>query len=399
MVFSLYTEECRLGSGHQMLPLKRAASKALRSMPLWFWERVVPKDIIALCYHIVSDEDLPHQVYYSYKNTRQFENDVVWAKRRAVGYDEVAGHRLRSQPLPRSRLLFTFDDGFAECFHVIRPILRKHSVPGVFFVTTSFLDDRRRLFETSASLCLREVARMDPERAAHLVADLSLDRPRQAARRASDRTLALRRLQTARIPPLASPAQIELALWLLGFEEDGVDEIERACALFGVNPDAYARTRPLFMSSAQVRQLAAEGFTIGSHGRTHLPIQRAGLEMMEQEIVASCSLVRELSGQKRVPFAFPYGGSGIKRSALAEILRRHDFVDLFFDTGGLRCDEPFIINRVWADPPPAQGGGGSNLSFLLRSEWAHRSVWRRNSPAEHPPYVEAVRTSSKTDQT
>ena len=123
--------------------IKRAASRVFRSMPLWFWERVVPKDVIALCYHIVSDEDLPHQVYYSYKNARQFENDVVYAKRRAVGYDEVARHRLGSQPLPRSRILFTFDDGFAECFHVVRPILRKHSVPGVFFVTTSFLDDQR----------------------------------------------------------------------------------------------------------------------------------------------------------------------------------------------------------------------------------------------------------------
>jgi hypothetical protein len=78
-----------------MPPLKHVASKVLRSIPLWFWERVVPKDVLALCYHIVSDEDLPHQVYYSYKNARQFENDVVCAKPRAVSYDEVSRHRLR----------------------------------------------------------------------------------------------------------------------------------------------------------------------------------------------------------------------------------------------------------------------------------------------------------------
>ena len=380
-----------------MNPLKHVASKALRSMPLWFWERVVPKDIIALCYHIVSDEDLPHQVYYSYKNARQFESDVVYAKSRAVSYDEVSRHRLRAQPLPRSRILFTFDDGFAECFHVVRPILRKHSVPGVFFVTTGFLDDRRRLFETSASLCLREVARMDPERAVGLVADLSLDRPPEAGRLASDRTLAKRRRQTVRLPPLATPAQRELALWLLGFEEDGAEEIERACALFGVDPDAYARARPLFISSAQVRQLAAEGFTIGSHGLTHLPMQRAGRERMEEEIVASCRLVRDLSGQKRVPYAFPYGGSEIKRTVIADILRRHEFIDLFFDTAGLCCNAPFVVNRVWADPPPDHGEAGSNLSFLLRSAWAHRSAWRRKPPAETPAGVEVLRTPSQTD--
>jgi len=378
---------------------RRIVSKALRSMPLWFWERVVPKDVIALCYHIVSDEDLPHQVYYSYKNARQFENDVVYAKRRAVGYDEVARHRLGSQPLPRSRILFTFDDGFAECFHVARPILRKHSVPGVFFVTTDFLDDRRRLFETSASLCLTEVAHMDVERAARLVVDLSLNCPLPAGRLASNRTLALRRMKMARLPPMASSVQIELALWLLGFEEDGVGEIERACALFGVDPATYAQKRPMFMSSAQVQQLAAEGFTIGSHGLTHLPIQGVGQKRMEQEIVASCSLIRDLSGQKRVPYAFPYGGSEIERAAIAQIIQRHDFVDLFFDTAGLHCDVPFVVNRIWADPPPGQGEAGSNLPLLIRSAWAHRSAWRRKPPAEHPAGIEVVRAPSPPDQT
>ena len=378
-VLSGHTGACS-GKRNWMNPVKRIVSKALRSMPLWFWERVAPKDVIALCYHLVSDEDLPHQVYYAYKNARQFESDVVYAKSRAVTYDEVAGHRLRSQPLPRGRILFTFDDGFAECFHVARPILRKHSVPAVFFVTTGFLDDQRRLFETSASLCLTRLAHMDAEAAARLVADLSLDRPPAAGRQASNRTLALRRLPMLRLPQLASPAQREVALWLLGFEEDGAEEIERACALFGVDPAAYSRGRPLFMSSAQVQQLAAEGFTIGSHGLTHLPARRAGRERMEQEIVASCRVVRDLSGQKRVPYAFPYGGSEIERAEIAEILRRHEFIDLFFDTAGLRCDAPFVVNRVWGDPPPEQGETGSNLPFLLCSAWAHRSAWSRKPP-------------------
>jgi hypothetical protein len=107
-----------------------------------------------------------------------------------------------------------------------------------------------------------------------------------------------------------------------------------------------------------------------------------GPERMEQEIAASCRLVRDLSGQERVPYAFPYGGLDIERAAIAGIRARHPYIDLFFDTAGLRCDAPFVVNRVWADPPPAAGRAGSNLPLLLRAEWARRSAWRRRPPAQ-----------------
>src|SRR5438270_5700358 len=102
---------------------KRLARGALEQVPLGVWQRLFPKDVIALGYHIVSDEDLPHLKYYRYKNSAQFEADVAFVTKRfqIVSYEEVAAHRLRGIPLPPQSFLFTFDDGFAECYDVIRP--------------------------------------------------------------------------------------------------------------------------------------------------------------------------------------------------------------------------------------------------------------------------------------
>ena len=357
-----------------------ARAGALELVPLAVWQRLFPKDVIALGYHIVSDEDLPHLKYYRYKDSGQFEADVafVTGRFRSVSYDEVVTRRLRGIAMPPRSFLFTFDDGFAECYDVIRPILQKYATSGVFFITTDFLDDRSLFFETKVSLCLTAVERMGAEEARERVASMGLDARSPDPDR---RTLAESRLSLARIASPASPAHHTLALWLLGFEQDDEAEIAVACAALGVDPEAYSRGRPLYLSAERVRQLAADGFTVGGHGIAHLPLQRMDNDQLERDVVTSCRIVRDLTGQEKVPFAFPYHGRGIDRGMLAGLRERHPFIELIFDTGGLRREVPFVVDRVWADPPPADGVRRTNLPETLRRSWSYRQAWFRAGPA------------------
>jgi peptidoglycan/xylan/chitin deacetylase (PgdA/CDA1 family) len=362
---------------------KRLARGALEQVPLGIWQRLFPKDVIALGYHIVSDEDLPHLKYYRYKDSRQFEADVAFVagRFRSVSYDEIVARRLRGIAMPPQSFLFTFDDGFAECYDVIRPILQRHATSGVFFITTDFIDDRALFFETKVSLCLSAVERLGDREAHERAASLELNAiPPDPGRR----TLAETRLSFARIAPPVSPAHRTLALWLLGFEQDDEEEIAAACAALGVDPEAYSRRRPLYLSAERVRQLAADGFTIGGHGIAHLPLQRMGSDQLEREVVTSCRIVRELTGQASVPFAFPYHGKGIDRDMLAGLRERHPFIELIFDTGDLRRDAPFIVDRVWADPPPADGTRRTNLPESLRRSWSYRQAWFRAGAGQIP---------------
>ena len=142
----------------------------------------------------------------------------------------------------------------------------------------------------------------------------------------------------------------------------------------------YAARRAIFLSRDQVRILHSDGFTIGAHAMRHLPFQRASEAEIEREIVESCATVRDVTGQPRVPFAFPYGAKGISRAFLAAVRARNDFVDLIFDAEGIERDDPFVVQRLWSDIPSPSGGRETNLPEIVRRGFARRAAWYRDAP-------------------
>lgn len=48
---------------------------------------------------------------------------------------------LRNGSLPSRAVCITFDDGYADNYHLALPILKKHKVPAIFFIATGYLND------------------------------------------------------------------------------------------------------------------------------------------------------------------------------------------------------------------------------------------------------------------
>jgi peptidoglycan/xylan/chitin deacetylase (PgdA/CDA1 family) len=360
--------------------LIRAPIKAaLNGVPIGVWQRLFPKDVVIPMYHMVSNDDLPHLKYYAYKNTPQFEADVefVLEHQRFIGYDELVRRRLHDREGPPNAFLLTFDDGFAECFSVIRPILLNHKVEGVFFVPSGFVDNRSMFFESKLSLCIGAVERKSPDEAVEVVSFLRSEKTLNNLDQRSSTERANDCFSWARIESPLSEAQRLLILYLLSLEEDDAKRIDQVCERLDVDPTAYLFKRKPYMTVHQIRQLANDGFTIGGHGMAHSMLQRMSEFQVEQEIIRSCDTIREVTGQKKVPFSFPYSGEGIPETFLADLLQRYDFVELFFDSGGLRKTAPHIVDRFWADFPDGSRADKTNLPWLLRREWSQRKAWIR----------------------
>jgi peptidoglycan/xylan/chitin deacetylase (PgdA/CDA1 family) len=360
-----------------MIPVKQIVKVPVRAaldrVPLAVWQRVFPRELVSLDYHVVSDERLAH-IYYPYKSTRQFRADLEYLGDRYgfLGYDDLDRDALGDRASRQNRVLLTFDDGFAQCFDVIRPILHEHGAGAVFFVPVGFLGDREVFFETKVALCIEAVKRMDPDQVGALGGWAGAREPTDRARR-----VAALRWSYTRLDSPVSAGQKALILRLLAFEQCDGPELDRACEAHGVDVAGYIRRAPVFMSAEQVRRLAAEGFTVGAHGRSHVKLQGLGPEALEREIVESCAVVRDLTGQARVPFAFPYNGSGLDSAFLAGLRAWHDFIGLYFDTGGLRRNAPFIIDRLLADSPVRFTADGTNLPYLFQQAWSRPPAWRR----------------------
>jgi peptidoglycan/xylan/chitin deacetylase (PgdA/CDA1 family) len=313
----------------------------------------VPHGLHAFFYHLVSDRELPHVRHlYAFKTPAQFEEDLRLLSRefRLVPHADIVRHVRDGKPLPERAAAISFDDGFAECFELVRPLLLRHGVPCTFFVVRDLLDNRLLMHKHAVSLCLEALATA-PEEAVHALAQ-QLGAP-------AERGAVARRLAS------------------LGLRERA--SIDAACGALGVDTEAALAAAP-YLSREQVRQLARDGFTIGGHSCRHAELDRLpGETDLEREIAESCAFVRELTGQAEVPFAITFNGLRLPRAGLAAALARHPFVSLIYDTNDLMPDHPRVLNRIWADTPAGTADGRSNLPLLLKRAKALEPVrrWKR----------------------
>lgn len=72
-----------------------------------------------------------------------FAEQMRWLSARglAVSLDDVMRFARGDLRLPRGSVLVTIDDGFSSVLSVAAPILRKHGIPAVAFITTSVVGD------------------------------------------------------------------------------------------------------------------------------------------------------------------------------------------------------------------------------------------------------------------
>lgn len=309
-------------------------------------QRVVPRDVSAVVYHAISDAPLPHVTpLYACKSTALFERDLIYLKQNfdLVSHDEIVAHRFEDRPLPPRAATVSFDDGFAECHDVARPLLLKHGVPCTFFIITGLVGTDGLMYRNRLALCLDRLAHMDARR-------------REDARERVNAGLGE-----------ASPTVDVLLARLRRLAYADRDRIDEVCRILEIDVAAWSREHRPYMTWAQLAQLHSDGFVLGGHTIDHPRL--GGLDSApsrREQIVGSCRWVAELTGRDRVPFAFPFNGVDVDRDELAAVREESGGIDLIYDTNDLMKDRDFIVNRIWGDTPVGGDALKSNLPGLLR---------------------------------
>lgn len=328
---------------------RKLAKGLRRKMPLAAYPYLVRRDVLGLFYHSISDKPLPHiQHLYPPEPVARFEAALRYIKKNhhVVTEAQLEAHRLHGKPLPRRALHLSFDDGFAECFTVARPLLLKYELPCTFFVTSGWVDNQRMFYRNKASLCIEQMRSLQHDAA----------------------KMVLTSVNNALDLNLADPAAFER--WIHQLQASDEPVIDMTAKMLGVDVKDYLKDRQPYMTREQIKQLHADGFTIGAHTVRHAKLASLTPAQIETEIVDSARSVQELTGQERVPFSFPYSATGTDRALLAEIRVRHPFLGLFYDTMDLRKDVDFIVNRIWAEKSAYRTAGReTNVPALLHAAY------------------------------
>src|SRR5688572_3571598 len=110
-------------------------------------------------YHHVADQDpaYPYDPDVADATPAQFRRQMETLAKYCtpIGIDELI-RAVEGAPLPKNPVMVTFDDGYRSCHDTTLPILRAVGVRAVFFVSTSFINDRRLYWWERISLALTQ---------------------------------------------------------------------------------------------------------------------------------------------------------------------------------------------------------------------------------------------------
>jgi peptidoglycan/xylan/chitin deacetylase (PgdA/CDA1 family) len=313
-------------------------------IPEPIYKALIRRDVLHFFYHTISEEPLAHiRHLFACKTPAGFEADLVYLKQNCslISYQQLVSHVEAKKPLPPRAAMLSFDDGLAESYTIARPLLLKHRIPCIFFISTGVVDNRDMLYRHKVSLCIEKASRVDREKRQAVFAELSHHFG------------------------LTISGMEGFTMWIKGLKEADRNVLETACQVLSADISGYLERQRPYLASEQIRGLKSDGFTLGAHSVRHIKFNLLDDAGMEDELVRSCQAVQEFSREDRVPFAFPFSASGVDRQAFRRILDRNRQVGLTFDTQGIRKEAAFVFNRIWSDQP-IPDVNGSDLRARIR---------------------------------
>jgi peptidoglycan/xylan/chitin deacetylase (PgdA/CDA1 family) len=214
----------------------------------------------------------------------QFEEQMAFIRDHfnPVSLGRLTGWLHGDTPLPNRPLLITFDDGYRDNFDIAFPILKKHGLPGVFFLATDYIGSGRPFDWDLTAYCFHNT-----------------------------------RKREAKLPMAG------LRIWKDERERENVmnewirlmlrqpDHLRRE-AVEGLLPAldisiSHATFSDLCMSWDQVRNLAAAGMGVGSHTRNHVILDRLMPIQARDEMLESRRHIEKETGLSVNAFAYPNG--------------------------------------------------------------------------------------------
>ncbi len=302
--------------------------RASRLLPLGLARRWLDPEFIGLCYHNVAEPIDPLTHFgYDCKRPAEFEQDLRTLSAE-FGVADVAAFSETATPQPgrRGQALLSFDDGHRQWRDIVLPILQRQRMTAMMFVSSATIGNRYLLPAHCASLAIHALVTADIE---------------EHGRRLASACVALA------LPPLSGLAEVCVALRAAGSHEQRPRLIQ-LLAQWGIDEAAYLAEAKPYLDEGQIRELVAAGCVVGAHGIDHRSLHAVPFAEVERQVLESCAVLRDISGQRVVPFAFPYSRR-VAAEPLARLRQRETWVGAYFGTGGLRPAPSGFYERTVAD--------------------------------------------------
>jgi peptidoglycan/xylan/chitin deacetylase (PgdA/CDA1 family) len=225
-----------------------------------------------------------------------FERHLSFLERHfeIVPLSALLDHKTARRPARRPQCVITFDDGWRDSYDLAFPMLRRHDLPATIFVTTDFIGTERAFWHTELIYLL-------------MSGELSQLLRDKAALRAYPQAVRDGLRGCAGTGRASGAADVDALIETVkaSCDEDVIQRLVEALMRAAGLRRPLIPERKFFLDWDQVRDLAAHGFEIGSHGCSHRIMSRLSPEEAYRELVQSKAEIESRVGRDVAHCAFP----------------------------------------------------------------------------------------------
>ena len=281
-----------------------------------------------------------------------FERQLDWLQKEycVIALDDLETALDGRGTLPANAALLTFDDGVADHYEVVFPILRRRGLSGVFFLAQQPYEEVPRVLGVHKVHFLL----------AHLGAEALAEAVRQ------ERELAVVGADGSRESVFGADvwehADERSIKTLLNYEmphEEAAHVLDTLFARYLGAEDSFARD--LYLRQSMVAGMAAAGMSFGYHTWSHRMLSRLSDDDQERELRDGVGWISQLTGQSRASFCYPWGGRHTYTRRTVQILEDAGYSAAFTSerrTVDLASDGRWELPRIdTRDLPPYTSSG------------------------------------------
>lgn len=233
-----------------------------------------------------------------------FEEQLNYLRSRfqPVSVDQVLEHVQGGEPLPERAVLLTFDDGFADHYTYVFPLLMRYGISGAFYPVAGNMEQHTVLDVHKLHYILASVTDAEFIDLIRAIRE-SLPQTGPTFEQYWDRLAKPNEWDRADVIFVKRMLQRELPEQL---RAEIVDHLFRRF----VTEDERAFAEQLYMTTEQMRLMTDCGMHFGLHGYTHRWLGSISAEEQEDELRRSKAYISSLYTQPdkvQMSIAYPYG--------------------------------------------------------------------------------------------
>lgn len=211
-------------------------------------------------------------------------------------------------------MVLSFDDGLLGCHKYIAPLLRKKGIPAIFFLNNKFIDNRALFYRYKASLLIHQ-GREDCRAREQIAAFLKI------------------------------PGEMfEPSIRMIAYEQRAL--LDALAREVGLDYSVYLQSKPVYLSTKEVKELLEWGFEIGAHSSDHRDFSGLEAGEMIEQVTSSIRDLQKRFGIHGSYFSFPFTSDGVPKKVIHSLLEEGGAAALLGSAGLKRTGHSAFIQRI-----------------------------------------------------